>query len=156
MAITPNTLPNFTQSANISSVAVTAANTSSEGGGTVGTNIFLAYSPGANDSYVDFLRWMPTASAAGTNTTATVGRVFISSVNSGATTSANTFLIYEVVLPQVSADSASGANNPIDVPLGFRLPGSNAAVGAMYLLVTNHAAPATSTQWVTTTFGANY
>lgn len=156
MPITPNTLPTFTNSANITSVAVTAANTSSEGGGTVGTNIFLAYSPGANDSYVDFMRWMPTASAAGTATAATVGRVFLSTVNSGSTTSSNTFLIYEVVLPQVNADSASGANNPLDIPLGFRLPGTNAAVGALYLLVTNHAAPNASTQWVATTFGANY
>ncbi len=156
MPITPNTLPTFTNSANVSAVAVTAANTSSEGGGTVGTNIFLAFTPGANDSYLDFLRWMPTASAAATNTAATVGRVFLSSVNSGSTTSSNTFLIFEAVLPQVSADSSTGANNAIDIPLQFRLPGSNAAVGALYLLVTNHAAPNASTQWLAITFAANY
>ena len=158
MTITPNTLPTFTNSANISSVAVAGAssgNTSSEGGGTVGTNIFLAFTPGANDSYVDFMRWMPTASTA-TSTGATVGRIFLSSVNTGTTTSSNTFLIGEVVLPSVAAASASVANNPIDFYLGFRLPGSNASVGALYLLVTNHAAPSANTQWQTTVFGSNY
>ena len=74
----------------------------------------------------------------------------------GSTTSSNTFLIFEVVLPAVSADSSSVANNPIDVTLNFRLQGSNNTHSAMYLLVTNHAAPNASTQWVATTFGSDY
>lgn len=156
MSFTPNTLPTFTNAGNIQSVAVTAANTSSEGGGTVGTSIFLAFTPGDNDSFVDFMRWMPTASAAATATTPTVGRIFLSTQTSGSTTSSNTYLIFEVVLPSVSADSSTVANNPIDIPLGFRLQGSNNAHSAMYLLVTNHAAPAGSTQWVATTFGSDY
>ena len=151
----PNVQPTFTRVANIQSVAVTAGNTSSEGGGTVATSIFLAYTPGSNDSYVDFMRWMPTASAAATNTTATVGRIFLSTVSTGTTTSANTFLIGEVPLPQVSADSSSVANNAVDFALGFRIPGSLATL-PMFLMVTNHVAPAATTQWLATTFGADY
>jgi hypothetical protein len=156
MAITPNTQPNFTNSANISAVAVTAGSTNSEAPGTIGTGCFLAFTPGANDSFLDLLRWMPTANTAATSTTATVGRVFLSTISSGATSSSNTFLIYEVVLPSVSADSSSAANNPIDVPLQFRIPGSNAGVGAMYLLVSNHVAPAANSQWIAITFASNY
>lgn len=155
MAVVGNVQPQFTKQANIGTVAVTAANASSEGGGTVGTSIFLAFTPGANDSYVDFLRWMPTSSAAGTATAATVGRIFISTLNTGSTTSANTFLIHEDVLPGVTADSTSAANNPVDVALGFRINGSGATT-PMYLLVTNHAAPNASTQWVAVTFAGDY
>lgn len=156
MSTKPNPQPNFTQQANIQFVAVTAANTSSEGGGTVGTSIFLAFTPGSNDSYVDFCRWMPTASAAATSTTATVGRIFISSVNSGSTTSANTFLIDEVILPSVTADATNIANNPIDRPMNFRIAGSNNTNNSQYILATNHAAPTASTQWLLITFGSDY
>jgi len=156
MATKPNPNPNFTQQANVQFVAVTAANTSSEGGGTVGTSIFLAFTPGPNDSYVDFCRWMPTASAASTSTTPTVGRIFISTVNTGSTTSANTFLIDEVVLPSVTADSTSIANNPIDRPMNFRIQGSANTNNSQYLMATNHAAPASNTQWILVTFASDY
>lgn len=146
-----NAQPQFTRQGNVSSVAVTAANTSSEGGGTVGTSIFLAFTADAtNGSYVDFLRWAPTASTAGTSTTATVGRVYISSITSGTTTSANTFLIGEINLPSVTADSSSAAINMYDIPLGFRIPAGNT------ILVTNHAAPAANSQWVATVFGGDF
>lgn len=152
---TPNVQPTFTLRANIQAVAVTALNASSEGGGTVGTSIFLAFTPGANDSFVDWIRGMPTASAAATTTTATVARFFLSTVNTGSTTSSNTFLIGEVTLPSVSADSSSVAQNPVDFGLGFRIPGSGATT-PMYLMVTNHAAPAASSQWVFVTFGNDF
>jgi hypothetical protein len=156
MTTKPNNLPNFTQQSNIQSVAVTAANTSSEGGGTVGTSIFLAFTPGANDSFIDFCRWMPTASSAATSTQATVGRIFVSSVNTGSTTSSNTYLVDEVVLPSVSADSSTVANNPLDRPMNFRLNGSANSNNEQYLLCTNHAAPTSPSQWILTTFGSDY
>jgi hypothetical protein len=141
-----NVRPQFTQKANFASsalpaVAVTAANTSSEGGGTVGTSIFLLATAGASDSWVDSVVWWPTATTP-TTTTATVARIFLSTVGTGTTTSANTFLIAEITLPAVSADSASAANNPLEFPLNERVP-----AGA-FLLVTNHSAPAASTQWI--------
>src|SRR5580698_9336765 len=110
-----NTNPVFCLTANVSSVAVTAANTSSEGGGTVGTSIFLAYSPGSNGDFLESVLWMPTASTANTSTTGTIGRVFLSTVNTGSTTSANTYLIGEVLLPSVSADSSSAPVYPVEL-----------------------------------------
>lgn len=145
-----NTSPNFTDNGNIGSAAVTAGNTSSEGGGTIGTSMFLAFTAGANGSYVDFLRWFVTASTPGTTTTATIGRVFICEISSGSPTSANAFLISEIALPSVSADSSSAALNPIDIPLGFRLP------AGWTIVVTNHVAPAANSQWIATVFGGDY
>lgn len=136
-----NISPNFTKNGVFSSVLVTAANTSSQGGGTIGTDIFKVVTADAsNGTYVDRVDFMPTATTP-TTTTATVGRVFISSVTSGATTSANTMLYGEVVLPATNADNASTSVAPISVPLGFRLP------AGYTILVTNHAAPAANTNW---------
>ena len=136
-----NSDPIFTRNGRPASVLVTAANTSSQGGGTIATDIFKAFTADAtNGSYVQRVRWLPTATAP-TTTTATVGRVFISSVTSGTTTSANTWLWDEVVLPATAADNASAAVTEFDIILGFALnPGYT-------ILVTNHAAPAANTAW---------
>lgn len=145
-----NTNPQFTKQGNIDSVLVTAANTSSQGGGTVATDIFKAFTADAtNGSFVETVRFIPTATAP-TTTTATVGRVFISSVGSGATTSANTFLVAEVTLPAVAADNASAAVYPIDVPVNARLE------AGQFILVTNHAAPAANTAWRALVIGGDY
>jgi hypothetical protein len=147
---TPNTSPRFTRIANISSVLVTAANTSSQGGGTIATDIFKAFTADAtNGSFVEKVRLIPTGTAA-TTTTATVARIFLSSVASGATTSANTFLVAEVTLPAIAADNATTGVNPFDVPIGFTVPAT------WTILVTNHAAPAANTAWRATAIGADY
>ncbi len=145
-----NTNPQFTKAGEFNSVLVTAANTSSQGGGTVATDIFKAFTADAtNGSFVETVRFIPTATAP-TTTTATVGRVFISSVTSGSTTSSNTFLLAEVTLPAVAADNASTAVYPIDVPINFRLP------AGYTILVTNHAAPAANTAWRVDVISGSY
>lgn len=145
-----NSNPRFTRNGQIGSVLVTAANTSSQGGGTIGTDIFLAETADAtNGNFVERVRWIPTATTP-TTTTATVARVFASSVTSGATTSSNTYLLAEVTLPAVSADNATTAVQPIDIPLGITLP------AGWTILVTNHAAPAANTAWRATVIGGEY
>lgn len=144
-----NTAPIFTEAPKVGSVLVTAANTSSQGGGTVATDIFLAYTAGADGAYIDRVRWIPTATAP-TTTTATVGRVFISSVSSGATTSANTWLVGEFVLPATAADNASASVQYYELPLNIGIA-ANATI-----LVTNHAAPAANTAWRAVVFGGDY
>lgn len=145
-----NATPQFTKNGAISSVLVTAANTSSAGGGTIATDIFLAFTANAtNGSWVETVRCIAVATAP-TTMTATVMRVFISSVSSGATTSANTFLLAEVTLPAIAADNAAAAVYPIDIPVGFRLPAGYA------ILVTNHAAPAANTNWRALVLGGDY
>ena len=142
-----NHRPIYTKNGRLSSVLVTAANTSSQGGGTVATDIFLLFTAGAEGAYVDFVRWIATATAPA-NTTATVARIFRSTVSAGVTTSANTHLIGEVTLPLVAADNATTAVNAFDFPLGIAL-----AAGET-LLVTNHAAPAATTAWRAVVMGA--
>jgi hypothetical protein len=145
-----NSNPRFTRVGNIGSVLVTAANTSSQGGGTVGTDIFKAFTADAtNGSFIERVRLMATATAP-TATTATVARVFVSSVSSGATTSANTYLVAEVTLPATAADNASAAVSPLDVPLGITL------AAGWTILVTNHAAPAANSAWRATVIGGDY
>lgn len=136
-----NATPIFTKNGRVESVLVTAANTSSQGGGTIATDIFKAATADAtNGSFVEFVRWIATATTP-TNTTATVGRVYLSSVTSGATTSANTYLVAEVALPVVAADNATTAGNAIDIALNLRVP------AGWTVLATNHAAPAANTAW---------
>lgn len=142
--------PIFTRNGHIESVLVTAANTSSAGGGTIATDIFKAFTADAtNGSFVQRVRFIPVATTP-TTTTATVGRVFISQQTSGATTSANTFLVGEVTLPAVAAGNASTAVIWFDVPLGFVIP------AGYTILVTNHAAPAANTNWRALVIAGDY
>ena len=142
--------PQFTKNGVLGSVLVTAANTSSQGGGTIATDIFKALTADTtNGTFVEYVRWIPTATTP-TSTGATVGRVFASSVTSGAVTSANTVLLAEVALPIIAADSATLAVNWIDIPINCRLP------AGWTLLVTNHAAPAANTAWRANVVGGDY
>ena len=146
-----NNDPIYSKVGKIGAVAVTAANTSSQGGGTVGTDIFLLFTADAtNGSFVRNIQMMPTASAAATATTATVARIFYSTVGSGATTSSNTHLLQEIALGSQTADQTTTATFSINIPLNFAMPPGT------FLLVTNHAAPAASTQWKAIAFGGDY
>lgn len=145
MASTPNLLA----TPSIASARITAANTSSQGGGTIGTDIFLTDSTGANGTFIERIRFSPTATAP-TTTTATVARVFYSTQSSGATSNANTFLLGEITLPAVSADNASASAPVFDLPINMSLP------TGLHILVTNHSAPAANTAWVAICIGADY
>lgn len=145
-----NSNPKFTKNGRVSSVLVTAGNTSSQGGGTIATDIFLAFTADAtNGSFVERVRLIPTATTP-TATTATVARVFVSTVASGATTSANTYLVGEITLPSISADNASTAVIPFDVPIGFALPASGT------ILITTHVLPVANTAWRAVVIGGDY
>jgi hypothetical protein len=137
-----NATPAFPRNGKFVAARVTAANTSSQGGGTIGTDIFLLGSAASPDgTFVRFVRFVPTATTP-TTTTATVGRVFISTQSSGATTSATTFLIGEVTLPATAADNATNAAPFFDVPINQWIANGN------NILITNHAAPAANTAWI--------
>ncbi len=148
-----NTSPAFTKNGFCSSAILALANTKSDGTGnlTTGVTIYLLKQADAtNGSFCDFVRVMPVASTAGTSTAATVIRIYISTIASGATTAADTFLVAELAIPIVTADSATAALNPFDIPLGFRLAPSQT------LLISTHAAAAANTTWNATLFGGDY
>jgi hypothetical protein len=145
-----NTTPGFTKNANITSCLVTAGNTKSDGAGTIGTDIFLAFTAGADGAFVDKLRFILTGTVAATASSITVARVFLSTKAAGATTSADTYLYAEVPLTNQSADNSTVAVTPIDVAFGFRIP------AGMTILVTNHVAPQANTAWRALPLGGDY
>lgn len=146
-----NAIAQFTKNGFAPAVRVTAANVSSEGDGTVGTSNYLVVQADAtNGSFIEFVRIMPRASLANTSTSATVIRLFTSTVASGATTSANTNLIYEYLLPSIVAASSTGAVPWYDVPLNIRL------AAGMTILGSSHVAAAANTSWGLQAFGGDY
>ena len=120
---------------------LSAANASSQGGGTIGTDIFLAGTAGSVDgSFSVRVRFYLTATTP-TTSTAAVARIFVSSVSSGATTSANTMCIGDVVLGSLSAASTTVNTPHIDFFIGVGLEASRS------ILVTTSVAPAANTAW---------
>ncbi|HUC88030.1 MAG TPA: hypothetical protein VMR95_02690 [Candidatus Binatia bacterium] len=146
-----NTAPIYSLTPNISGVEPTAANTNSDGTGIIGSNMFKAYTAGTNGSYVSVIRWAPVSEAASTATTATVGRIFISSISSGTTSpGVNIWLLAEYGLASQTADSPSTATFFIEVPVYKALP------AGWCIMVTNHAASAANTAWQAVVYGGDY
>lgn len=114
-----NTAPIFSIAGDVNSVASNntglivgpSANTAQDG---TGTNIYKAFTAGANGSYVQKMRFRPVGSPA-----ATVARVFISS--STTTNATNTWLYDEITLPSVTL-SQTAASSVFELPLNFALP----------------------------------
>lgn len=148
--MTANTNPIYTATPAIGAIAVTAANTSSQGGGTIATDIFKAFTADdTNGSFVREVRWVLCESTIATASTATVGRVFISSITSGTTTSADTHLWSEVALA-AQTPSSTVAGVPIVIPMNIMLP------AGYTILATNHAAPAANTHWKLMVIAGHY
>lgn len=148
-----NTAPIFTLTPVIAAATwlpATTANTKSDGTGTIATDILLVMTGGTNGSFINKVRLSPSASAAATNTTATVARLYLSTQSSGATTSSNTHLIAEVACPAQSADQTTTATNFVEIPCGFYIPSTQS------LLVSMHHAAAASTAWHVVAFAGNY
>ena len=128
----------------------TTANTKSDGVGTIGTDLILLYTSGTDGSFLNKIRFSPSASVASTATTASVIRVFLSTVTSGVTTNVNTHLIAEIAAPTQTVDVATTATNYLEVPLGFAVP-----TGYTVLFSMHHAAVANSS-WKGVMFSGDY
>ncbi len=123
---------------------VTAANTSSAGGGTIGTDISLLGTAGTDGSFIESVRVSTCSSAAATATNATVIRLFTSTLASGATSNADTDLIAEIAIPVVTADQTTVMTQPFDIALpngGIYLQATQT------LLVTTHIVAVANTDW---------
>ena len=154
MALTTlNTAPIFTGTPDVNFARITAAQNNSQGTGTIGTDIFLAFSAGASGRYLQKVRFTLTGATANTASTAAVLRIYLSTVNTGSTTSSNTYLIQEVTAASQTPNvitTLTGATYPIDVPLNFAIP------SGQYLLVGASAVTSANTVWVASTFGGDY
>ena len=144
--------PIFSGTPNIGYVNITtaAANVSSAGDGTVGTSNFLLFSAGSNGSFVQKIRFNAEASAANVTSVATTLRIFLSTVNSGSTTAANTHLIAEISAPAIAASHSTNAASYLDVPLNIAIPSGT------YILVSQHVAQTTNQNWSAVCLGGNY
>lgn len=117
-----NTIPVAPKTPRFLKTIVTAANVRSDGVGTIGTDIYLLGTTGADGSIVRSVRFIPTSTTANAAIAATVLRIYLSTVSSGATTAANTFLVGEIVFPVQTASSSTTATIPIDFVLDRPLP----------------------------------
>lgn len=149
-----NTNPIYSLTPNVSSVKITttAALVRSDGSAVnaIGTDQFLAFTSGANGSFIQRVRFIPVASAAAVNSVATTLRVFLSTVNSGTPTAANTTLLAEISVPIISTSNSTAAVTYYEIPLNFAVPASR------YILVSQHIAQTTNQQWQATVFGGDY
>lgn len=107
-----NFSPIFPLTPQIAFATITAANTATDGTGTVNT-IFTA---GANGGRVDYIR----CRALGTNV-ATVLRVFINNGSTNATATNNS-LFEELTLPITTASNTGETGQDSDIPLNLSLP----------------------------------
>lgn len=145
-----NTSPGFTAAGRVSTVAIAAANVKTDGSGTVGTDIFVAFTPGANGSLITKAVWTPVNSTIGTATTATVGRLFVASTDTGTLTpGTDVWSIGEWTLVS-QTPTATAAVSPIVAQLNLLLP------SGFYLLATTHHAPAANTGQHLAIFGGDY
>lgn len=145
-----NTAPIFGAVPDVSGVAMTAVNTRSDGDGTIGTNIWKAFTAGANGSWISRIRVVNTATVAATATAATTVRLFVSSQTTGATTSANTFCIGELAMPGITAAATTSATVGQELPCNFAIPAS------WTILATYHQALNANTGLSVIVFGSDY
>ena len=146
-----NTSPIFTLTPNVGTANVTAANTRSDGNGTIATDIYKVFTAGANGSFFNTVRLAPTATAASTATAATTFRIYLSSIGSGATTpGTNVWQLGEVAAAAQTADQTTTATYFLEFPV-------NRAIPANYtILVSMHIVANANTAWHATGWGGDY
>lgn len=142
----------FPQTINVSGVINGAtANTKSDGTGTIGTDLFKAFTAGAQGSLVKRVRFNPVASVAATGLSATVLRLFLSSKTSGATSpGVDTWLVAEIAAAVQTADQTVTATFSLEIPLNLVVP------AGYTLLVSSHIINVANTSWHALVEGVDY
>jgi hypothetical protein len=151
------TTPQFTTTPNVGHAVITTtyAQVKSDGtsAGSGNDRMVLAFTAGANGSFVDKVRFFSTANTAPTSSVATTLRVYKSSVaapEAGATTQANTHLIGEISVPIVVSSHSLNATNYYEIPLGFVIPTGS------YIHVSQHIAQTTNQVWKALVLGGDF
>ena len=147
--MTANTSPIFSVTPRVSSVRVSAAQTASDGTGTVGTNMYLAFTPGIDGSYLQRVRFSLSESTMSTASAAATLRVSIATTNTGTLTTANCFL-YQEINAAAQTPTTTASSYPIDIPLNFAIQSNQ------YVMVSTSVAPTANTAWVATVIGGDY
>lgn len=144
-----NTAPIFSGVPRVSHTRITAATAASDGLGTVGTSVFLAFTPGVNGSYLQRVRFSLSESTMGTASAAATLRIYISTANTGTLTTSDTFL-YQEINAAAQTPTTTSSSYPIDIPLNFAIP------SGYYVIVSTSVTPSANTAWVATVIGGDY
>lgn len=149
-----NTSPIYALTPNIGEVKITTTSALVRSDGSapnaIGTDHFLDFTAGANGSFIQRVRFIPVASAAAVNSVATTLRVFLSSVNTGTPTAANTNLLAEISVPIISSANSTSAVTYYEIPLNIAIPANQ------YILVSQHIAQTTNQSWQAMVIGGDY
>ena len=150
-----NTSPIYTLTPNVGVGIITTTYAQVKSDGTSAASgadfMVLAFTAGANGSYVDTIRFYCCANAAATTSVATTLRAYLSTVAApGATTQANTHLLGEVSVPAISASHSTIATNYYEIMVRYPI-----ATG-YYIHVSQHVAQTTNQVWKALVFGGNY
>jgi len=144
-----NNSPIFTGTPRVSSVRVSAACTVSDGTATIGTQMFVAFTPGANGSYLQRVRFSLSESTMSTASAAATLRVGVADTNTGTLTTSNYYL-YQEINASAQTPTTTASSFPIDIPLNFAIPTGK------YVIVSTSVAPSANTAWVATVIGGDY
>lgn len=124
--------------------------TRSDGVGTIGTDHFVCFTADATDgSFVSKVR-ISCAATTSTTMTASVIRLYISSLTSGTVAATNTVLYQEVAVAALAAAHTSNATNNYEVAFNIAIPASYTILAS---IDDNLAA---NTRWQILTFGGDY
>ena len=144
-----NNSPIFTGTPRVSSIRVSAATTASDGTGTVGTNIYLAFTPGSNGSYLQRVRFSLSESTMSTASAAATLRVGLADTTTGTLTTSN-YALYQEINAAAQTPTTTASSYPIDIPLNFAIPSNK------YVMVSTSVATNANTAWVATVIGGDY
>ena len=147
-----NTSPIWTLTPNVgcADITNTAANVNTTAPGTIGTNCFLAFTSGADGSYLQKIRFSFVSTTSVISSVNTTLQVYLSTINTGATSAANTDLIAQVQAAAQTVSAVTTAPYVIEVPFNFAIPANR------YLLVAQSVAQNTNATWQATVIGGNY
>lgn len=147
-----NTSPIWTLTPNVGAADITntVANVNTSAPGTIGTTCFLAFSSGVDGSYLQKIRFSFVSTTSVISSIATTLQVYLSSINTGVATSANTELIAQAQAAAQAITVVTSSPYPIDIPLNFAIPASR------YILVSQSVAQTTNSNWQAVVIGGNY
>jgi hypothetical protein len=153
MAITTlNTAPIYSgvPEINLIQIPQSSTNVHTSGGiASIGSNMYVAFTSGANGSYVQKMRFQFTSTTSAINSAATVFKVYYSTVNTGTPSITQASLIADIAAPAQTITNTTSAY-PIEFPLNFAMPANT------YLLVGQTIAATANGAWFVTTFGGDY
>lgn len=119
-----NTEPIYTLTPNIGHADCVLVGAQSDGGGVIsgGTvTMYVAFTAGSNGSFVKEARIKVGSTTGLVANAATAVRLYLSTVNTGTTTTANTYLLTEIAIPAITGVLAAASPDFI-APLNFAMP----------------------------------